>query len=149
MSVVTLVPADFSAWNVTDQAKLAELITDALAQAAVVAPCITEDTFQYAEAARATLRESVLRRLDAGTGALVTRSEGTGPFQRSETIDNRLRRTVLQPSDIADLQRLCALHNGTSPRGGSIDLDPGDELDPFDIRNRPDLWFQINVPWYP
>ena len=148
MPRVTLAPTDFTSWGIADQGKLSDLITDALAQARIIAPCIDDDEFPYHEAARATLREAVLRRLDAGTGAVTTRTEGVGPFQRTETIDNRSRRVILQPVDITDLQRLCAKFLGDPmPRAGAVNLDPHNGVvDPF--VDRPDLWFQYNVPGY-
>ena len=123
MAILTV--DDFAAWDVAEPEKLPELVEDVLATAAIVAPCLTDPAFPYGRAARATLREAVLRRLDAGTGAVVTRSEGTGPFSRSETIDNRTRRAILSPSDIGDLQALCRAFNGaTRPRAGAVNLDP-------------------------
>lgn len=147
MAAVGLTPTDFAPWGIVEQDKLVVLIEDVLAQAAIVAPCILEATFPYAAAAKALLREAVLRRLDAGSGAIITRLEGTGPFQRSETIDNRIRRGILQPLDISDLQKLCvAAGGGTSPRGGSVNLDPNPDGIPDAFSDRPDLWFQTNFP---
>ena len=83
MAQVTLTPSDFGPWGVEDDPKLAELIEDVLAQAATLAPCIVDPAFPYDKAARATLREAVLRRLDAGTGGVVTKTQGTGPLTRA------------------------------------------------------------------
>ena len=58
--------------------KATAMIDDALALAAVVAPCILEDTFTAAGAAKAILRGAVLRWHDAGAGAIV--SQSAGPF---------------------------------------------------------------------
>ena len=147
MAAVTLTPADFAAWDVLEQDKLAVLIEDVLAQAEIIAPCIVEDDFPYAAAARATLREAVLRRLDAGTGTLVTRQEGTGPFTRSETIDNRQQRVILRPADVTDLQRLCAQYTGSkADRLGTVNLDPQKGQIPYTMADRPDLWFQYLSP---
>lgn len=125
MAILTI--DDFAAWQLDEAntAKLAELVGDALASAEIVAPCLADPDFQLHRAAKAILREAVLRRLDAGTGAVVTRSEGTGPFSKSETVDNRSRRSILQPSDIADLQNLCRSVSGAPrPRGGAVNMDP-------------------------
>ena len=76
---------------------------DANALAAVVAPCIVAGDFQYQDAARAILRAAVLRWIDQGSGAqpaLVA-----GPF--GATPQSQPRRSLLWPSEIAQLQRLC------------------------------------------
>lgn len=147
-----LVEEDFTAWNLgaDDLEKLPELIGDILAQAAIVAPCLEAADFSYARAAKAVLREAVLRRLDAGTGAVTTQHQGTGPFQHSETIDNRANRGILRPNDIRELQLLCTLQSGAADdlQAGALNLDPQDGI-PLTGRlvDRPDLWFQLNVPW--
>lgn len=146
MAQVTLTPSDFGPWGVEDDPKLAELIEDVLAQAATLAPCIVDPAFPYDKAARATLREAVLRRLDAGTGGVVTKTQGTGPFSESETIDNRLRRTILQPADISDLQRLCGLFTGVGRRAGAVNMDPNPAGPSGWLADRPDLWFQRVSP---
>lgn len=154
MALDTILTADdFTAWDVTDHDKLDALIGDVLSQAVVVAPCLDAAEFAYARAAKAILREAVLRRLDAGSGALTTRQQGTGPFSQMEVIDQRSNRTILRPADISQLQALCSLHNGEveGPRLGAINLDPAKSASPGQrLIDRPDLWFQINVPWgYP
>lgn len=144
-----LTPSDFAPWGVTDDnGKLSELIRDVMAQAVIVAPCLSDPSFPYRDAARATLREAVLRRLDAGTGTITTKQQGTGPFTSTETIDNRQKRGILSPSDITDLQRLClTFKGGRTTRAGSVNLDPHPGGDPLDLASRPDLWFQINSPY--
>ncbi|OKH70688.1 hypothetical protein EB73_11525 [Mycobacterium sp. SWH-M3] len=83
--------------------RAAAMIADANALAAVVAPCIVAGDFQYQDAARAILRAAVLRWIDQGSGAqpaLVA-----GPF--GATPQSQPRRSLLWPSEIAQLQRLC------------------------------------------
>lgn len=150
---MTLTPADFKAWDQAqdEPEKLKVLIEDALATAAIVAPCINEPDFTYTIAAKAILREAVLRRLDAGTGAVTTYQTSTGPYGETQTVDTRLRRTIFQPSDVQELERLCKLYRGDSgPRAGSVNLDPAGNqpvVVPPQFWDRPDLWLQHNGPW--
>lgn len=117
---------DFEAWGVEHDPKIAEMIGDVLAQAAIVAPCLSEPDFPYAAAAKAILREAVLRRFEAGPGGVTTRQQGTGPFSQSETVDTRMQRGILQPRDIVSLEQLCKAYRGESAaRAGSLNLDPG------------------------
>lgn len=143
-----LVLEDFEAWNLSDTERLDQLIGDVLAQAAIVAPCLDAPAFAYGRAAKAVLREAVLRRLDAGTGAVTTRQQGTGPFSQMEVVDARGMRGILRPDDISQLQTLCSLHNDETESGrlSYIDLTP-DRGNAPSLVDRPDLWFQINVPW--
>lgn len=105
MAAVTLAPADLEPFATIEPAKAQAMIDDALALAARVAPCITEDTFTYEAAAKAILRGAVLRWHEAGSGAL--QSETAGPF--AQAIDTRQqRRGMFWPSEITDLERLCA-----------------------------------------
>lgn len=104
MPAVTLTPEDLTPFAEIDPIKAAAMIDDALAMAAVVAPCITGATFAYEAAAKAILRGAIIRWNEAGTGALA--SQGAGPFQVS--YDNRQpRRSLFYPSEISQLQDLC------------------------------------------
>lgn len=104
MAAVTLVPADLTPYATIDETKANAMIDDALALAAVVAPCINDDDFAYADAAKAVLRGAILRWNDSGTGALA--QQGAGPFQT--TYDTRQsRRSLFYPSEISQLQDLC------------------------------------------
>ena len=86
-------------------AKGVQLIADATALAEMVAPCIAEVGFTSTAAVRAILREAILRRHEAGSGAVQTQT--AGPF--SQTLDTRNERRVLfWPSEIAQLQSLCS-----------------------------------------
>ena len=105
MAAVTLAPADLAPFATIEEAKAQAMIDDALALAARVAPCILEDTFEHAAAAKAILRGAVLRWHEAGSGALQARTVGAV----SEQVDTRQqRRGMFWPSEISDLQRLCA-----------------------------------------
>lgn len=105
MAAVALVPGDLAPFATIDAAKAQAMIDDALALAARVAPCILNDDFAHPDAAKAILRGAVLRWNEAGTGALQTRAVGAV----SEGYDTRQqRRTMFWPSEITDLERLCA-----------------------------------------
>lgn len=104
MAAVALVPEDLAPFADIPPAKAQAMIEDALALAARVAPCITEDGFAHEAAARAVLRGAILRWHEAGTGALQTQT--AGPF--GYTVDNRQqRRGLFWPSEIEQLQEMC------------------------------------------
>lgn len=108
MAAVWLEPNDLAAFAQIDDAKALVMITDALALAARVAPCILDDSFAYEDAARAILRGAILRWHEAGSGAYQTQQQSTGPFSNSVTMDTRQqRRGMFWPSEITDLQDLC------------------------------------------
>jgi hypothetical protein len=116
VAAVTLVPADLAPFATIETAKAQAMIDDALALAARVAPCITEDTFTYEAAAKAILRGAVLRWHEAGTGAL--QSQTVGPF--GQQVDTRqVRRGMFWPSEITELERLCQ----ESQAGAAFSID--------------------------
>lgn len=102
-----------------DEAKGQAMVEDALALAAVIAPCIFEPDFAHGGAARAILRGAVLRWADQGSGAqpaLVA-----GPFQM--TPQTQVRRSLFFPSEIAELQGLCG-----GGRGRAFAIDTWGEV---------------------
>lgn len=104
MAAVTLTPEDLAPFADIDPAKAAAMIEDALALAAVVAPCIMVAEFAHTGAAKAVIRGAVIRWHEAGSGAL--QSTQTGPF--GQTVDTRHpRRGMFWPSEIEQLQDLC------------------------------------------
>ena len=112
-----------------DEAKAEAMIADAVAIAASIAPCILDDDFAHAGAAKAILRGAILRWNEHGSGALSAESETAGPFGRTLSMDTRTpRRVMFQPSEITALQRLCR----TAGRGGAytIKLGGGDDSSP-------------------
>lgn len=101
-----------------DEGRAQAMIEDALALAAIVAPCIQEDTFTHTAAARAIIRGAILRWNDAGSGAIT--SQTVGPF--SQTVDtSQVRRGMFWPSEIKQLQELCGQRE---PRAFAIDTVP-------------------------
>ena len=122
MAAVTLTPTDLEPFADIPQAKATAMIEDAMALAARVAPCITEDTFTHEAAAKAILRGAVLRWHEAGTGALQARTVGSV----SEQMDTRqTRRGMFWPSEITELERLCA---DSSNDAFAIDTVPTDGI---------------------
>lgn len=127
MTAVSLTPDDLIPFATIDLDKAWAMISDALAMAAVVAPCIIDADFPYPDAAKAILRGAVLRWDEAGTGAM--QQVTSGPF--STTMDTRqARRGMFWPSEIQQLQGLCttsgthAVETDTMPAGGGVAFDP-------------------------
>jgi hypothetical protein len=117
---VVILPEDLEPFATIDLAKAEAMIEDAMAMAALVAPCITEETFTYDAAALAIIRGAILRWNEAGSGAF--QQQTTGPF--GVTLDTRqARRGMYWPSEIEALQKLCL--DGTIDRGAfTIDTSP-------------------------
>lgn len=121
-----LTPDDLQPFAVIDTAKCSEMIADATAKAILVAPCLaTEDDLDewQTAAVKAVLRAAVLRWNEAGTGVRV--SETTGPF--SESFEQPQRKSLLWPSEIEDLQKVCLAVTGES-NGGAFSIDTAPPL---------------------
>jgi hypothetical protein len=118
MSAVDLTPEDLEPFATIDEAKAEAMIEDALAMAALVAPCIADDEFDAAKAAaaKAILRGAILRWHDSGSGAVS--QQVVGPFQ--QTLDTRqTRRSLFWPTEIEQLEKLCHGENS----GGAWSYD--------------------------
>ena len=99
-------------------AKAEAMIEDAEAMALLTAPCLSDLplTDPKRGAAKAVLRGAILRWNDAGSGAV--QQTQVGPFGQS--IDTRqARRAMFWPSEIEQLQRLCA----SASTGKAFDID--------------------------
>jgi hypothetical protein len=106
---VSITPDDLAPFASIAVDKAQAMIDDALAMAALVAPCINDADFAFNDAAKAIIRGAVLRWNDAGTGVL--QQQGAGPFQ--QTIDTRqTRRQLFWPSEIEQLRKLCETSSG-------------------------------------
>lgn len=104
MPAVAIELEDLEPFATIEAAKAEAMIADAVAMAALVAPCITDEDFAHADAAKAVIRGAILRWHDAGNGAVVQQS--AGPFQ--QTLDNRQpRRALFWPTEIEALQKMC------------------------------------------
>lgn len=106
MPAVSIEWDDLAPFAEIPSAKAAAMIEDALAMAAMVAPCISSEdlTDSKAAAAKAIIRGAILRWHDSGSGAVSQQS--AGPFQ--QTLDTRQpRRSLFWPSEIEQLEKLC------------------------------------------
>lgn len=113
-----LEPSDLEPFAVIDPVKAAAMIEDAEATAVMVAPCLAhEDDLSPSQiaAVKAVLRGAVLRWHEIGSG--VVSQETLGSFNQS--YDTRSRRAMFWPSEIDQLQSLCA-DGGNS---GAFDVD--------------------------
>lgn len=112
-----LTPADLVHFATIPTAKAAAMIEDALAMAAVVAPCITAGGFAHRRSAKAILRGAILRWHEAGSGAVQTQTT----MSYGQTIDTRQRPKVMFfPSEFGALRRLC---RPASDTGGAFSID--------------------------
>lgn len=111
---IFLQPSDVTAGTGGPSADQAELlIKDVEALALLEAPCLSEPTFAYLNAARAILRQAVLRWHRAGDGGVQSDQMSSGPFSFGQTFDTRVMgEGQLLAREIRQLQRLCKLHNG-------------------------------------
>lgn len=104
-----------------DQGRAEAMIADALAMAALVAPCIEDDDFLFEGAAKAIIRGALLRWNDAGSGARV--QVDAGPF--SQTTTEPVRRALFNSNELNDLARLCQSSSGRAFSVDTLPLDAG------------------------
>ncbi|MCV7317259.1 MULTISPECIES: hypothetical protein [Mycobacteriaceae] len=126
MPPLSITPSDLEPFADIEHDKAQAMCDDGLALAKSVAPCLKADDLDAdtAAAAKAVLRGAILRRNDAGNGAIV--EQVAGPF--GQTIDTRhARRPLLWPSEIEALQKLCRDLRGLS---GAWDYDVTPEWNP-------------------
>lgn len=116
MAAVTVVPADLAPFADIDPVKAQAMIDDALALAAVTAPCILSSDFEHAAAAKAIIRGAILRWNDSGSGALSTVT--TGPFGAG-TDTRTPRKGMFLPSELDGLKALCT--TGGAGKAFSVD----------------------------
>lgn len=119
-----LQPADLTPFADIPEAKAAEMIADAEAWAVVAAPCLATSDFQadtsMSAAARAVLRQAILRWHDAGAGAVTQTVSGP----HSQSVDTRqTRKGMFWPSEISQLRDLCATFTGASTSGKAFSID--------------------------
>lgn len=93
------------------EAKANAMIEDAMALAVEAAPCLDNDDLdpKKAAAAKAVLRGAILRWNESGQGGRGQVTNVAGPFQHAEVFDTtKPRRSMFWPSEIAQLQKICA-----------------------------------------
>lgn len=114
---VVLTKADLDPFVDISEAKAAAMIEDAIAQAALVAPCILSDDFdeQKAKAAKSILRAAILRWEATGSGGVTTQHTSTaGPVSEAITTATGARRSMFWPTEIQQLRRLCSQASGAA-----------------------------------
>lgn len=139
------------------EAKAAAMIEDVIARAKRFAPCIGDPDLDpdIAAAAKAILRDVILRWHDQGSGIVSQKTTQTGPFQQSESIDTSRPRPRFWPSEVKELQDLC--RQATAQRGKAFSIDMGaataygrpvrlPDGSVVDLSTRPDLWLEYGGP---
>lgn len=108
-----------------EETKAEAMIADAVAQAILVAPCLADESDLDANqvaAVKAVLRGAILRWNDSGSGAFT--QQQAGPF--GVTMDTRQqRRSLFWPSEIEQLEKICATVGGGESGAFAIDTAPG------------------------
>lgn len=139
------------------EAKATAMIEDVTARAQRIAPCLGDPELDADKraAAKAVLRDVILRWNDQGSGAITHRTVQAGPFQQSETTDSSRSKPRFWPSEIKELQDLCREHTSQKGKAFSIDLAGGaatrtliqlQDGSIVDLAQRPDLWLEYGAP---
>lgn len=129
---------DLEPFAVIAEAKADAMIADAESMAILTAPCLPgltaepEGETPEAEALRlaklaavkAILRGAILRWEDAGSGALQTQQEQTGPFGVQTTVAPQVRKSMFWPSELEQLQGICS--SGEKGSAFILDTAPSD-----------------------
>lgn len=120
IEVSDLIPRPLPSLNPLDAQ---QYINDALARAAIVAPCINDADLSEAKIAgfKAIIRAAIVRRVEGGSGAVTT--QGVGPYS-FVTDTRRTSGGMFQPVEIKDLQTLCRAP--TDARAHTLDTTPED-----------------------
>jgi len=123
-TTVIITPADLDALKPgIDAGKAAAMITDAIAQAQLAAPCLVDEaTLSAAQQAqyKAVLRAAIIRWDDTGSGVSSVQ-DTVGPFSQSMTFTpTSTRRGLFTTTEIDLLRAICGKH----PRGGIARLRP-------------------------
>lgn len=120
MPAVSITPDDLKPFADIPPDKAEAMIADAMALAALYAPCILDPRFEYEAAATAIIRGAILRWNAADTGAVT--SQTAGPF--SVAIDSSVRRNgMYTPQEIEQLQALCSDPNAQNGVGSAWGYD--------------------------
>lgn len=129
MALIEVIDLPQSVRDAFELEELQGIIAGLNAKAERVAPCLTAvDSVptqgQLAEA-KLILLGTLKRWAEAGAGALTQRTQTAGPFNQSESYDTRQRTGYnLWPSEIADLQAICASGSDSSS-AFTVDTAPG------------------------
>lgn len=123
-----LQPDDLAPFATIDPGKAQAMIEDGEATAILAAPCLADLPWEDPKrgAVKAILRRAILRWNDAGTGAIT--QIGSGPFQQTTAQGTNTPRTLFWPSEIEQLQGLCA--SSKSGKAYAVDTAPGGNSHP-------------------
>lgn len=111
------------------------LLEDVLARAIGIVPELGEDMSDpKAGVAKAVVRKAVVRWADSGSGGTVTKSQTAGPYNTSETYENRGDKPLFYNSEIEELKALFATYEVKKGKAFSINLVPEKpERSPYDF----------------
>jgi len=104
-----------------DEARVDAFLDDALALAYTVAPCLADVDLDPAKAAaaKAVLRQTIMRWIDRGSG--VNTQQIAGPFQVSV---DQSHGGLFWPSEIQALQGICATGSPVGQKAFAVDMTP-------------------------
>ena len=114
MTATTLTPEDLEPFATIEPAKAEAMIADVLGMAKHLAPCIFEYEFDNPEAAKAILRQAVLRWNEAGSGA----TQQLTALGFSQSFTQQPRYGIFLKSEIEQLQAMC-----DTRKGGAFSID--------------------------
>lgn len=157
MASLTISHGDLTPFSPEISEERAEaMIEDVLARAKRFAPCLKGSDLDpdVAAAAKAILRDVILRWYDQGSGVVVQKQTSVGPYQASESTDSSRSKPRFWPSEIRELQTLCTDGGPRQRKAFSLDLSgmaskvliviDGEVVD---LATRPDLWLEYGSPW--
>lgn len=122
-----ITPDDLEPFAEIEVAKAEAMIADAVAQAIMAAPCLaTEDDLDdnQTAAVRSVLRQAVLRWNEMGSaGGITQHQQSAGPFADNKTFYAPTRRALFWPSEIEQMQAICAAVTGATTGGSAYGVD--------------------------
>ncbi|MGQ3385290.1 hypothetical protein [Glutamicibacter sp. TV12E] len=125
MAFLDLTPEDLIPLDSTlTTAKAEILIADTVARAYGLVPELAEDlTALQASASKAILRKAILRWHQTGSGALVQRSESTGAYSVSETVDTKSSdRAIFTQAELKELRGLFVTAKAFKGKAFSVEM---------------------------
>lgn len=124
---------DLDPFTTIDAAKAAAMIEDAVAQAVLVAPCLSVQTDlddNQQAAVKSVLRAAILRWNEGGTGAF--QQQTAGPFTVM-TDTRQTRRSLFWPSEIDQLQGICRTVLGSDSGIFAVDTAPSCSIEHAEV----------------
>ena len=128
MPIIDVIDLPQSVRDAFEEDELAGIVNGLNAKAERVAPCLADSlpsSDPKVAEAKLILLGTLKRWAQAGAGALTQRTQTAGPYNHSESYDTRQRTGYnLWPSEIADLQAICA-SGPDSSSAFTVDTAPG------------------------